>query len=124
VLAITGFVWGVRALKVFDPFGQRVLQAHLLGRALPTLPLVVRGPYLWVRHPLYSCMLVLIWSVPALSLDRLIFNVLWTSWIVIATTLEERDLVTEFGDRYRHYQQTVPMLLPWRGSIGRRGPGS
>jgi protein-S-isoprenylcysteine O-methyltransferase Ste14 len=68
-------------------------------------------------------MLVLIWSVPAISLDRLVFNVLWTAWIVIGTTFEERDLVTEFGDRYCHYQQTVPMLLPWRGPIGRRPPG-
>ena len=124
VLAIAGFVWGVRALEVLDPFGQLVLQAHLHGRTLPTLPLTVRGPYLWVRHPLYSCMLVLIWSVPALSLDRLVFNALWTVWIVIGTTLEERDLVTEFGDRYRHYQQTVPMLIPWRGLIGGWSPGS
>jgi len=123
-LAVGGFVWGVRALGVFDPFGRLVLQAYLRGRRLPTLPLVVRGPYLWVRHPLYSCMLVLIWSVPEISLDRLVFNALWTAWIVIGTILEERDLVTEFGDRYRHYQKVVPMLLPWQGLIGRRPPGS
>jgi methanethiol S-methyltransferase len=69
-------------------------------------------------------MLVLIWSVPEISLDRLVFNALWTAWIVIGTILEERDLVTEFGDRYRHYQKVVPMLLPWQGLIGRRPPGS
>jgi protein-S-isoprenylcysteine O-methyltransferase Ste14 len=119
-LAVLAFIWGVRALRVFDPFGRMVLLAHLRGRRLPTLPLVVRGPYLWVRHPLYSCMLVLIWSVPEISLDRFVFNALWTAWIVLGTIWEERDLVVEFGDRYRHYQQTVPMLLPWRGSAGRQ----
>jgi len=123
-LVVGVFVWSVRSLKVFDPFGRLALLAHLRGRRLPTLPLVVRGPYLWVRHPLYFCMLVLIWSVPAISLDRLVFNALWTVWIVIGTTLEERDLVAEFGDRYRHYRQTVPMLLPWRSPIRRRPPGS
>ena len=119
-LAIGGFIWGVRALRVFDPFGRIALTAHLRGRPLAALPLTLRGPYLWVRHPLYSCMVVLIWSVPELSLDRLLFAVLWTVWIVLGARLEERDLVTEFGDRYHRYQQTVPMLVPWRGPAGRR----
>jgi protein-S-isoprenylcysteine O-methyltransferase Ste14 len=40
-------------------------------------------------------------------------------WIILGSYLEEKDLVTEFGERYRHYQKTVPMLLPWRGPVGR-----
>ena len=120
VFAVVVYVWAVRALRVFDPFGRRALRAHLRGQRLPMLPFAVRGPYLWVRHPLYSCMLVLIWSLPEISLDRLVFNALWTAWIVLGTGWEERDLVAEFGDPYRHYQQTVPMLLPWRGPAGRR----
>jgi protein-S-isoprenylcysteine O-methyltransferase Ste14 len=47
-------------------------------------------------------------------LDRLLFNVLWTLWVVLGTYLEEKDLVAEFGEKYRHYQKTVPMLFPWR----------
>lgn len=123
-LALGAFVWGVRALRVFDPFGRIALQAHRRGRSLSPMPLAVRGPYLWVRHPLYSSMLVLIWSVPDATRDRLLFNLLWTVWIVLGTRLEERDLVADFGDRYRRYQQTVPMLVPWRGSAGRRLPAA
>ncbi|HUJ43706.1 MAG TPA: NnrU family protein [Opitutaceae bacterium] len=119
-LALGVFVWGVRALRVFDPFGRRALWAHLRGQPLPQLPLAVRGPYVWVRHPLYSCMMVLIWSVPEAGLDRLLFDVLWTAWIVFGTRLEERDLVAEFGDHYHRYQRIVPMLIPWRGPAGRR----
>ena len=116
---MAGFVWGVRSLPVFDPFGQRTLQAELRGRPPPHSPFVVRGAYQWVRHPLYLFMLVLIWSVPAATLDRLLFDVLWTVWTVAATRWEERDLVAGFGDDYRRYQRTVPMLLPWRGPAGR-----
>jgi hypothetical protein len=48
-------------------------------------------------------------------LGRLELAVLWTAWILVATLLEERDLVTDFGEAYRQYCKRVPMLIPWRG---------
>lgn len=113
-LAVAGFAWGVRALKNFDTFGLEPIKAHLRGRPLRTTNFIVRGPYRWVRHPLYFFMLVLFWSFPDGALDRLLFNGLWTVWVIIGTLLEEKDLVETFGEEYRRYQQTVPMLFPWR----------
>ncbi len=126
LLAIAGFIWGVLALGTFDAYGRIPIVVHLRGKQLRPPEFVLRGPYLWVRHPLYFFMLVLIWSTPHMTSDRLLFNVLWTFWIVLGTYLEEKDVVAEFGDRYRAYQKTVPMLLPWRGPIGRelRNPAS
>jgi methanethiol S-methyltransferase len=114
VLAVVGFLWGVRALGNFDAFGLNPIRAHLRGRPLRAPAVVVRGPYLWVRHPLYFFTLVLIWSFPDVSLDRLLFNVLWTLWTVLGAYLEEKDLVADFGEKYRQYQKAVPMLFPWR----------
>jgi methanethiol S-methyltransferase len=118
-LAIAGFIWGVRALRTFDPFGGIPIAVRLRGGQLRPPNFDLGGPYLWVRHPLYFCSLVLIWSVPGVNADRMLFNVLWTLWIVLGAYLEEKDLVAEFGERYRQYQKTVPMLLPWRGPVGR-----
>jgi protein-S-isoprenylcysteine O-methyltransferase Ste14 len=114
LLAIAGFWWGVRSLEHFDTFGLIPIKTHLSGRDRPAPHFVLRGPYLWVRHPLYFFTLVLIWSSPDVSSDRLLFNVLWTLWIVLGAVLEEKDLVAEFGETYRHYQKSVPMLFPWR----------
>ena len=61
---------------------------------------------------MYFFVLLMIWSYPDLTLDRALFNVLWTLWIIIGSVFEERDLVAEFGDRYREYQRNVPMLIP------------
>jgi protein-S-isoprenylcysteine O-methyltransferase Ste14 len=113
-VSVVSFVWGIRALGSFDGLGVRPIRAHLRGEPLRELPLTIRGPYRWVRHPLYTMVLVLIWSNPDLSADRLMFNILWTVWIVVGTILEERDLVEDFGDDYRRYQRNVPMLIPWR----------
>jgi protein-S-isoprenylcysteine O-methyltransferase Ste14 len=55
----------------------------------------------------------MIWSFPDLTSDRLLFNLLWTAWIVIGTLLEEKDLVNIHGKLYQDYQQRVPMLIPF-----------
>jgi len=58
-------------------------------------------------------MILMIWSCPDLTADRLLFNLLWTVWIVIGSYFEESDLIIEFGDAYREYQKRVPMLVPF-----------
>ena len=113
VFASLSFGFAVRALRAFDPLGLRPLMARLRGKRSRGLPLTIRGPYRWVRHPLYSLSLVLVWACPTFTLDRLLFSLLWTAWILVGAVLEERDLVSEFGQAYRDYQRRVPMLIPW-----------
>lgn len=110
-LAIAGFLWCGLSLQYFDPFGTgALLDRH---RVKPEQAfLTVTGPYRMVRHPLYLLSIVMIWSCPDLTTDRLLFDLLWTGWIVIGAFLEERDLVDEFGNSYREYQRRVPMLVP------------
>jgi protein-S-isoprenylcysteine O-methyltransferase Ste14 len=114
-LAVAGMGWGVYALKYFDAFGRIPIRDHLNGKQHRSQKFTVYGPYLWVRHPLYFFVLLLIWSCPDLTLDRFIFNFLWTIWIFIGAVLEEKDLLSDFGDDYRQYQSRVPMLIPWKG---------
>jgi protein-S-isoprenylcysteine O-methyltransferase Ste14 len=113
-LSLPGLVWGVLSLRFFDPCGVWPIVVRLRGKEQKRMPFAARGAYLWVRHPLYLFMMLAMWSYPAPQADRLLFNGLWTVWIVIGAFLEERDLVTEFGETYREYQRQVPMLIPWR----------
>jgi len=118
-LSLFGFYWGVKALRVFDPFGLRPILNRLRGRNPMPMPITVAGPYRWVRHPLYLFMILMIWSCPDLTSDRLLFNLLWTVWMVVGSYFEEIDLIAEFGDAYREYQKRVPMLVPFLKWLGR-----
>ncbi len=125
VLAVAWFAWGIVALRTFDPCGIRPIREHLRTgtKASPAdepggaMALVIRGPYRWVRHPLYSAVIVLLWASPQMTYGRLELAVLWTAWICVGTLLEERDLAAEFGETYRRYRKQVPMLIPWRGPV-------
>lgn len=114
VAALILFVWGIRSLRSFDPLGVVPLARHLRSKPSPPCPFTVSGAYRFVRHPLYLAVLVLLWSCPDVTADRLLLNGLWTAWMVVATLLEEADLVAELGDAYRCYRRAVPMLIPTR----------
>jgi protein-S-isoprenylcysteine O-methyltransferase Ste14 len=113
-LAMAGTAWGMFAFKSLDPFGDKAIRDHIKGKKPQEQPFQVKGPYVWVRHPLYLFQFLMIWACPDLTADRLLFNVLWSAWIYLGTVLEERDLVADFGGEYRAYQKQVPMLVPWK----------
>jgi len=106
---------GYAVRRTIDFLGFRPIRAHLRGESPRPTPFFVDGPFRWVRHPLYACILALLWIRPEMMADGLLLAILWSGWIVAGTILEERDLVADFGDVYRRYQRQVPMLVPWRG---------
>jgi methanethiol S-methyltransferase len=108
------FVWAARSLRPFDPLGLAPLLAHLRHRPNRAPVFVARGPYRLVRHPLYLAVLVLIWSNPEMTMDRLLFDLLWTAWIFLGARLEEADLLAEYGDAYRAFYREIPGIIPWR----------
>ena len=114
LLALLSFVWAILSIQGFDAFGTADVLARFQHRRRAPVPLAVKGPYRWVRHPFYFLVLVLLWASPVISSDRLLLNALFTIWIVLGARWEERDLIVQYGDAYRCYQAEVPMLMPWR----------
>jgi protein-S-isoprenylcysteine O-methyltransferase Ste14 len=100
----------------------RVWAVASLGRAFRTTvevdagqAVVSTGPYRWVRHPSYSGLLLIVAGCGIAS----------GSWLVVAVCVvlpllalvrrihvEEAEMVSVLGDRYRAYQAGTKRLIP------------
>lgn len=74
--------------------------------------LVVTGLYRFVRHPLYTFSLLVLWFSPGISLNTFVCYLGLTLYILVGIYFEERKLLREFGQDYAAYRAVTPMLIP------------
>ncbi len=108
VLALAGVAFAVRARQVLGEnwsVAVQLKQDH---------ELVERGPYRWVRHPLYLGWALAVFGAAHMTGSRLLFAAISTAYLVLAVPFEERSLLRAFGDAYAQYQRAVPWrILPF-----------
>ena len=105
----------------FDLFGLRQVYLAWHGKPYTHIGFHSRMLYRLVRHPLMLGFVIVFWAVPTMTAGHLLFSVAMTGYILVATHLEEHDLVEALGDQYREYRRRVPMLVPL-GHRPRREP--
>ena len=122
--ALFGLGWAVAFIATvlinhFELTGLQQTWAYLRNKKAQSPDF--RTPFLYkvVRHPMQSGALVAFWAAPTMTVGRLVFALGMTAYILIGLQFEERDLLRRFGERYRAYQASTPMLIPGL-RLGRR----
>jgi protein-S-isoprenylcysteine O-methyltransferase Ste14 len=108
----------VSTYVTFSKFGMR--RESLAERSGRTEPLVVEGPYRYVRHPLYSDVVLLLlgwWLLldHSFLLISALLLLLWFNFVV--APFEERELRAIFGDDYERYAERVPRIIPFTSRV-------
>ncbi len=109
-------LWSTFMISHWELFG--LSQAWHDFRGVQPEPKGLTQPalYKYTRHPLYLGLFIVLWATPEMTLGHLFMAVVWSVYILIGISFEERDLLRQFGRDYREYMQRVPKLLP----LGRR----
>ena len=117
-------MWGTQGLAVVgllvafweaDPLDFLGLAQLQPSRQPESDHLRIRGMHCWVRHPLYTMSILLIWMTPTMTVNWLITCLFATVYFIIGSMHEETRLVAEFGQAYVDYQKQVPRLVPRPG---------
>ena len=74
--------------------------------------LITAGLYRFVRHPLYTFSLLILWLSPNMSPNSLVVYLALTIYVLVGIIFEERKLLREFGQEYAEYRSSTPMLVP------------
>jgi len=103
----------VSTYVTFSKLKRRDLLEKPPGR---TEPLVVQGPYRYIRHPLYLGVVLLVlgwWLLLDYSflLVSAILLLLWFNFVV--ARFEEEELRAIFGEQYEQYSKEVPRIIPF-----------
>ncbi len=77
--------------------------------------LILRGPYAFVRHPIYTGILAgMLGTAIVYGYVRCFIGVALCSFALwLKSQMEERFMVQQFGDQYMRYRQQVRALVPF-----------
>lgn len=101
----------------FDPLSfigvkQIFQKSSEIGHTEGSNELLTNGVYSYVRHPMYTFTMCAFLTAPKMTLDRFWLVVLSLSYLYVGIPIEERKLVTIFGEAYKRYRQQVPAIFP------------
>jgi protein-S-isoprenylcysteine O-methyltransferase Ste14 len=106
VVAVLFFVWA-RVTMGWRSF-------HATANPLERAPLVTRGPYRLVRHPIYASLWWFVWA--GVADHPTVFNaacaVVIAAGLLLRMVLEER-LLTETYPEYREYSKRTRRIIPF-----------
>jgi protein-S-isoprenylcysteine O-methyltransferase Ste14 len=111
-----GFIFGVLTVPavhwVLSALGRNVTETVLTKERHE---LVTRGPYRWVRHPLYTTGLALFLALGLMAGSWLVLLATGIAFALLRGLViprEEQVLLAKFGQRYQTYMQRTGRLLP------------
>jgi len=116
-LGLIGFIWSFNYLCASEIIGLGQIKRWFRNEydvddLDEKTTLNIRGPFKFVRHPIYFFSMLFLISRPTMDLFYLITFICAAIYFYIGSIYEEKKLVELYGDLYTQYQSFVPRILP------------
>ena len=99
--------WTLSILGRYTIPGAGIYKDHIL---------ITSGPFRFIRHPLYSAV-ILLWLGAAIGTLNWLLLAFWPAWVLIIYFVpvrqEEKLLTEKFGNSYNDYIRQTGKLIPW-----------
>jgi protein-S-isoprenylcysteine O-methyltransferase Ste14 len=106
LLSLGMFIWVHYFLNKNFSYTLKIFDNHKL---------ITKGPYKFIRHPMYTAFLILHSSIFLITGNWFI-GIIWIVGLIFIIMLrirkEEKMLIEKFGDTYRKYISTTGILCP------------
>lgn len=115
LLCFVPLVFGVHSLRTRGkPAKQRESDPSLLAFE-KTTTLVTSGIYRYIRHPLYSSLLLLTWGIffKAPSLYGVALGTIATLFLIATARADETECINFFGPPYQLYMRKTKRFIPY-----------
>jgi len=115
IVCLVPLVLGIHSLRAQGkPVAHRGAEPQLLAFE-KTSTLVTTGIYHYIRHPLYSSLLLLTWGIffKAPSLPGALLALLATLFLVATAKADEAECIRFFGPSYQDYMKQTRMFVPF-----------
>ncbi|MGD8402655.1 MAG: isoprenylcysteine carboxylmethyltransferase family protein [Anaerolineales bacterium] len=113
--SLVPLIFGVRSLRERGrPARERTGDPSLLAFE-KTTTLVTTGVYAYIRHPLYSSLLLLTWGTyfKTLSLSSTALALVATTFLIATARADEAECIRFFGGVYQEYMQRTKRFIPY-----------
>jgi len=107
-------LWGLFMLRTKGGSGARSAAPENFAFE-NTVHLVTGGIYRYIRHPMYSSLLLLAWGAFSkhFSPVGLVVVLVTSAFLVVAGFIEEKENLAFFGPAYADYRKKTKMFLPF-----------
>ncbi|MBF0444018.1 MAG: hypothetical protein HQL68_00385 [Magnetococcales bacterium] len=104
-------LWSLSTYDIMRFAGLKQVWKGFRKEKIAVEPLVYSSMHKFVRHPIYSSVLLLLWSRTQ-NEAMLITNIFATTYLLIGMGWEEGRLSALYGEEYDRYRSAVPALIP------------
>lgn len=117
ILSFLGLIWTFRYFSYKEFLGiSQIARWHQKSYNLNDLDeqmtLKIKGPYKYMRHPVYFFSILFLVFRPYMDLTYLVLVIGAVVYFYVGSYYEEKKLIKIFGEKYRDYQKSVPRILP------------